>query len=110
MALWTLDVVAETDVDSFEQAHDLDGRTYVLRFDWNERDEAWRMTIRLPDDTVLAAGRKVVVNVPLLRGLVDSRLPAGTLMAIDNTGQDLDPAHDELGVRVQIVYVDTEGL
>lgn len=110
MAIVILDVASETDVDSFEQSHDLDGRSYVLRFDWNTRDESWNMNVSLPDGTLLAASRKLVVGVPLLRGLVDARLPVGMLIAADLTDTGADPGHDDLGGRVVLMYLDAEYL
>lgn len=106
MAIWTLDVQTDTTVDDFEQDHELDGRLYTFRFMWNRRDNAWRFSLFLPDGTPLVYSRKIVVGFPLIRGEVDNRLPPGVLVAFDTLSTDTDPAQDELGARVPLVYYD----
>jgi hypothetical protein len=106
MAVFILDTsIDPTDTD-YAQTHELDGREYVLRFTWCSRDASWGVSVYLTDGTPLSLGRKIVLGIPLLNGEIDSRLPAGALMAIDPTGSDVDPGLGELGGRVLLAYYD----
>lgn len=108
MAIFTLDISA--DADNFEQTHELDGRLYLLKFQWNRRDKSWSVSFYLPDGTRLATGRKIVLAVPLLQGEIDSRLPLGMPLAVDVTKSNVEAAHDDLGERVALTYYDEEEL
>lgn len=85
---------------------DFDGVEFVLRFDWNQRDGAWYMSLELPDGTPLMLGHKVVLRFPMFRRVVDARRPAGELVFIDTSGTDAEPGRLDLGARVVAVYVD----
>lgn len=83
----------------------LDGANYVLTLRWNARALAWFLDVANEDGDLLAAGRKVVVDWPILgRNETDPALPQGYLWAVDTSGQQLDPTLDDLGTRVQLVY------
>src|SRR3972149_132195 len=51
-----------------------------------------------------------VLDWPLLRRVRGPRRPPGSLVAVDATGSMLPPTLDDLGTRVQLVYVDVEEL
>lgn len=110
MAVWTLDLSYASDEDDFTQTTELDGVNYFLRFTWNSRDGAWRLSVYQPDGTPLALSRKIVLGVSLLRNLIDSRLPLGILAAGDITGANVEAAHDDLGARVALFYFDAAEL
>lgn len=101
---------AAADVSSYVQRTTLDGVEYVLRFDWNDREGRWYMTLADRDGEPIANGVKVVCGWPLLRRSADARAPAGMLMAVDQSGQGLDPGLSELGGRVPLVYFDAAEL
>ncbi len=113
----------------YTQRTSLDGREYVLRFIYNEREQRWYLDLFDGDETPLALGLKLVANWNLLRRETDARLPPGELYAIDLSGTvdeqaavDLDtvrilqiardPGRDDLGAdgRVALVYLDAEEL
>ena len=58
------------------------------------RESSWYIRIYTDTDDHLYSA-KLVVNVPLGHRSVDPRMPAGTLMATDTTGRDLEPTLDE---------------
>lgn len=89
---------------SWRQRTSLDGRDYILRFEWFQRDGAWRFSIADQNDSPIAVGIKIVTDWPLLFGVVDARRPAGQLMIIDERGEGLDPSFSELGSRFTLVY------
>lgn len=92
----------------YQQRTRLDGREYVLRFAWNQREARWYLTIADDEDTVLLAGRKLLSNWPLLRHYhaADARLPPGELMVVDLTGDNVPPGLDDLaiGARCELTY------
>jgi hypothetical protein len=109
MAIYELDVSHASDDTEWTQINELDGVRYLLRFTWNRRDEALRLSLYLPDGTELALSRKLVCNVPLFRGEIDERLPPGLLMVVDLLGKDdSDPDLAGFGDRWILAYYDAE--
>jgi hypothetical protein len=87
---------------------ELDGVTYGFSFRWNDRDSAWFLDIADGGGTPMLSGIRVVINLLLLRairGVSGLALPPGDLIALDTTGQGLDAAFEDLGRRVQILYL-----
>jgi hypothetical protein len=105
----------------YTQRSDLDGRAYVLRFVYNQRETKWYVDLSDQDGVSIYAGIKLVSNFPLIRRVTDARRPPGELYVIDNFGQPdpdtgqpaaqvTDPGLDDLGVRHRLVYLDAEEL
>jgi hypothetical protein len=92
----------------YTQRTTLDGQPYVLTFRYNQREAAYYLEVALDDGTVLAAGVKVVCNIPLLERLADLRAPRHTLIAIAGGTDTSPPGIGELGEgrRVQLFYGD----
>lgn len=93
-----------TDIARYDFDIDLDGVTFIFEFEWNDRDDGWYMTIRDVNSAVLLAGRRVVLNYPLINIYRDAALPAGSLTAIDTGSTDIEPAFGDLGDRVKLLY------
>lgn len=92
------------DVPDFDLQVELDGTTYTLEFQWNERDEGWYLTTKTAEDDIIVAGRRVVLDMPLLSRFADDRLPDGVLVAIDTSGTGAEPGYEDLGRRVLLLY------
>jgi hypothetical protein len=90
---------------SWRQRTSLDGRDYVLRFRWNQRDGHWFLSIADPTDVVIASGIKLVTDFPLLLGVVDARRPPGELFVSDAQGRAEDPGFADLGARFLLRYM-----
>lgn len=97
-----------TDLDHYSFEVQLDGVNFGFAFRWNARDESWWISFSNGLGEPLVSSLKAVVDVPLLNRFRDYRLPQGTLMLLDTTGTGVSPGRDELGTRVQLVYVDAE--
>lgn len=95
-----------TDAPFYDFEIDLDLRTFAFEFRWNERAGSWFMQIRDLAGNILLAGRRVVLDLPLLARFRDPRLPDGELLVIDTTGQQREPGLDELGpdARCKVLY------
>jgi len=91
----------------------LDGRDYILRFAWNQREERWYFSLFDEEEQPIIQSVKVICNWPFLRYYrSDPRVPPGELMATDLTGNNTPPGFEELGEgrRVEFVYVPSEDL
>lgn len=97
-------IVAGEDSPDVDLQVELDGVTYTLGLQWNERDGAWYLSISTAEGELLVAGRKVVLDALLLSRYRDARLPRGALMAIDTSGELEEPGLEDLGVRVKLLY------
>ncbi len=104
MAGYVIPITADEPHQRFEV--DLEGATFVLVLDWNQREGFWYASLELPDGTQLLDGRKVVLGVPMFRRLTDPRRPPGDLVFIDTSGADLEAGRLDLGTRVVAVYLD----
>ena len=83
----------------------LDGRDYLLTFDWCQRDGRWRLDVADADGVAIVSGVTLVARGYPLAGVLDARRPAGDLVVIDSTGaNDLDPRFSDLGARFRLVY------
>lgn len=98
------------EVASYTQRTTLDGREYVLTFDWNGRAGHWFFSIADQDEDPILQGVKVVLGWNLLDGVRDVRRPPGAIVAVDLTGSGEPPGRTELGGRVELVYYDAEEL
>lgn len=95
-----LDTSTDPEVLAYEQYIDIDQRTYLFKFDWNEREEFWFFSMLDHDEDPIVLGRKVVIGIDLLLGVTDARKPAGLLIAADSTGR-----HQEMGLGTTSVLI-----
>lgn len=70
----------------YEQVTQLDGRAYVLRFDWHERTSRWILTVYTQDRELLADGLTLVSDYPIASRVRDARFWPGTMMVISTDG------------------------
>lgn len=78
--------------------------TFGFEFMWNARGGFWSFVLSASDGTPLLR-RRVVVGTPMLVRFQDDRLPIGDFVAVDTRGEDLDPGLNDLGDRVQFLYL-----
>jgi hypothetical protein len=100
-------------IPSIKQGQTLDGTDYTFRFQWNMRS-GWYIGLADSSDTPIFSPRKLVVGVNFLDSVrFDARTPPGDLIAVDVTGQSVDPGYldlasgasfDDLQGRVIVVY------
>jgi len=91
---------------SWSQRTALDGVDFTLTFRWSQRDGHWLMDLADAEGVAIRSGLTLATSIPLLRGIVDTRRPAGELIVVDSTGaSDLDPGFSDLGSRFVLMYV-----
>lgn len=86
-----------------EQTTVLDGRLYVLRFDWSQRDGHWSLSIADVNGVAIASGLSLVTDYPLLRGVSAEGRPTGELFVVDDNHED--PSFTSLGSSSALIYV-----
>jgi hypothetical protein len=90
----------------------LDGVTYLLTFDYNQRCDCWYLSVATEEGDDIYNGIKLVCDWPLLHKCADTRAPAGELMCWSNT-TDKSPARlGDLvaGGRCQLIYIDASDM
>lgn len=109
MAILTIPTTADP---FYVQRTDLEGREYVLTFDYSTREGVWYLTIADDTETVLAAGVKLTVGLPLLYRFKDARMPPGLLFVYSSTGDDSPPGLADLapGGRCTLDYMTSDEL
>lgn len=96
-----------TDAPHYSFEVDLEKVGFTFEFHWNDRDQGWYFSIAdTVSGDVLLAGRRVVVDFPLLARFRNPRLPAGDIYAVDTTGAQRGPGLADLGERVKLLYFD----
>jgi hypothetical protein len=85
----------------------LGGVDFLLRFRWSQREGHWLLTLSDADGAPIVSGVVLVVGAYLLRGVADTRRPAGELLVVDVSGaNDVDPAFEDLGDRFALLYLE----
>lgn len=88
-------IIPGPQVNHTEQTTNLDGTTYIIRFDWNGRIQRWFMSFFASDGTALAEGICIVTGVDLLRPYrADARMPQRSLF-VGYNGTFRDPLLDD---------------
>jgi len=91
---------------SFTMTLTLEGNYYVFRFDWNERDTCWLLSIYDVDGNVIIGNTKLVVDYELIALHKEKGMPPGLLFLIDMSGNGEPCLYDDLGVRCKLFYVE----
>lgn len=105
MGILTIDL--PRDESHFAKLVALSGVDFEFRFDWNQRESRWYLSIYKDGDAV-HTGIKIVADWPLVMPGRQSPSPAGLLMAVDTTGVGTDPGLADLGARVQLCYFEAD--
>lgn len=88
----------------YSQTTGLEGRDYLLSFQWNARTGRWAMDIATESGAIIREGIVLVAGVSLLRKVADERAPAGILAirSVDGAPPGLLDFHP--GGRCTLVY------
>lgn len=84
----------------------IDGQTYRVRAQWEDRTESWYLWLGTVSEW-LVAGTRATAGRQTFRRVSDD-MPPGAFSLLDLDGQG-DPLADDLGVRVLLLY-DEDGL
>lgn len=84
----------------------LDGITFFIDLKWNARDSHWFFSLYDYAEVAIVEGLRVVIGWPLLLRVSDQRRPSGELYFISADGDNSADPGEELGDRLQMIYVD----
>lgn len=101
-----LEIPLQPDLYAFDFAIALDGSQFTFKFHWNSRASGWYYSIYDATGAPVVEGRRLVVSWPLLRNVAASNAPRGQLYAINTLRDGEDPALDELGSNVRLLYAE----
>lgn len=85
------------------------GKLYAFEFTWNPRDQSWNMALSDTSGNLLLS-KKVTLNAPMTFRYSNPALPKGEFMAIDTSGQNMEPGLLDLGARVLLAFTDAADL
>ncbi len=71
----------------YEQVTELDGRAYLLRFDWVQRWERWTLGIYTENREPIRTGCALQANAPIGARVRDERFYPGTLIVVSQDGE-----------------------
>lgn len=97
-------------VPAYDFSVDIDGVSYTFDVRWNSRARAWYFDVLESDGTPIARGIKVVLGAYLGRGRLHDLFRLGVIVAHDTTRDGRDATLDDLGTRVEVLYVPVDEL
>lgn len=77
---------------------------YNLQFRFNIRSGKWIMNLLDSSGDMIQAGIPIMVQVDLLGRFKDSRIPSGTLFAINPENENEEATRDNFGDVVLLLY------
>ena len=89
----------------YQFSTDLLGETYVFRVRWNERAKAGYIDVLERDETPIVLGAKIVLGAAIAHHVPHRLFMGGVLIARDQSRQGREATLDDLGDRVQLVYM-----
>lgn len=102
-----LEIPVQSEIDRYSLSVSIEDTEYRMRFSFNTRDEHWYLSVEQLDGTPLVSGTAIVANTPLLaRWAWKPELPQnGYLMAVDSSGEAAEPAKEDFGDRVKLLWI-----
>ncbi len=82
----------------------LAGEARILEARWNANDHAWYLNVRDADNTMIAAGLKIVLGARLGWSVLHPMFVGRALFAVDLSNTGLEAGLDDFGSRVRLVY------
>lgn len=86
----------------------LDGTRYVFEFRWNDRDQAWFMSMFDEQESPIMESVKITLGSIIGSHYVDPRKPPGPIFAADLSNLNQEAGIDDLGERVQVYYSEVD--
>lgn len=83
----------------------INGSPFYFHVLWNDRDSSFYMDVMQTDGTPIISGVRMVLHAFLGRTANQPPVVAGVFMCIDTSGQYREAGIDDLGSRVQLVWI-----
>jgi len=99
-----LELPTRNDLPAFNYLITLEGQQYQLDFTYNDRMGKWMISISDTSGNVLVGEVPAVLNINLFGRYGVVGLPPGKMYFYDTSTQNTDPARNDLGERVVLLY------
>jgi hypothetical protein len=86
----------------------LEGRDYVLSFDFNTRMNRWILGVYDAEENPIVVGIALNIDSSILRLYVDNSLPPGEMILFDTSEKHIEGGRNDLGKRCEILYQTSE--
>lgn len=96
-----------SDIPAYKFQIDLEGTLYTFTFRYNSRMSRWIMDIADENETTILLGVPVLTEFSLIERFKDDRLPPGAFLALDESGNQKQPAREDLGNDVKLFYIES---
>jgi len=104
MMMATRIIPTRGDIGAYFFQVELDKKVFGLAFQFNAREGNWYFDLQDALGNRIRSGVKVVSGFPFLQRVTNLNRPPGEVIAIDTTGNDLDPDLADLGSKVLLAY------
>jgi len=81
------------------------GATYKFHILWNDRDQSFYMDLAQSDGTPIFSSARMVLHAYIGRTANQPPTSQGVFMVIDTSGNLAEAGIDDLGARVQLVWI-----
>jgi hypothetical protein len=105
LELLGLDAVSDS---VLEGRWELDGREYVVRLEWSDRDDSYAINIFTVDRTPVLLGHMPRTGADVFDNVAAEGRPPGKLFLEDTTGADGELLFDGFRQGLRLVYVEAE--
>ena len=99
-----LEIPTRADIPAYQFSIQLESKTYVLGFTYNDLMQRWFLRIADSYNNTLVSQIPIAVNWPLLTRFKKSGLPPGKFLAYDTSGKGQEATKFDLGDRVRLYY------
>lgn len=97
-------------VPAYDFSVDIDGVSYTFDVRWNDRAGVWYVDVIESDGAPVAYGLAIVLGAYIGRGRVHDLFQRGVFVARDTSRRGLDASLDDLGTRVEVLYLPIDEL
>lgn len=101
-----LNLPARNDLPYYKFKITLSNVIFSLDFKYNTRMSRWIMNINDASENQILSGIPVLINRNLTAQYSTLSIPAGTIFANDDTGQDTQPTQFSFGTDHTLLYLD----
>lgn len=84
---------------------DLANETFILGVNYNQSYDFFTVDLYDTNMNPIVLGEKMIINVPLWNDLTDSRLPAPTLIPMDESGKEKRITYDNF-METTFLFID----
>lgn len=100
----TLVIPTRTDLTAYSQETVLNGETFTLSFQFNDREQTWYIDVITQGGDIVREGIKVVSNWVLMRLAVDASAPSGYISTVDSRVTPAPAGESDLGDSVLLTF------